>query len=470
MRARVSPRSAVVLLLMLAAGHQLWNAWSQPGFWGYDEGAHAGYAHAILHSAALPHPLSGWSSFHPPAYHLSAAATWWIFDGSAPQTALLAMRMISGLGILAAGAVVYRLARKLAGSDPIALCATVLTLFVPVAQLSGTMLGNEAMAAGFAALALPPLVALQQDPRRLGSAVWSGLFAGLAMATKYSGVWVLVVCVVPFLRRDLDRSALRSLAACFAVALLVAGPVYLRNLALTGTPIPFTRTLEPMREHEQRMFVRDRLTSDYLTLPLRCGQHPFVQVLAPDGRIAGVEPAMLNVPCLTYAGIWFDPFGVRANRSAPEQGVLAGFVLMLLGLIPTGVMAIGFLGALRRAVSTRGRAAETPLVALSLLGVVSYIGFTWVAPSLSAAKASYLLPLLAPAGVFFAIGAAALPSALRIAALVVSTTAAVVAGWIFTTGAFFPASQPAGSKFYWGSIGSQLPDSHIVEAVLRLIP
>jgi len=471
---RIGQRLAFFALLLAAAGHQVWNAWAQPGFWGYDEGAHAGYALAILDgiraSGTLPHPLSGWSSFHPPLYHLLAAAAWRLLDGAPPQVLFLALRMIAGLGILAAGAVVHHLARRLTGSDAIALCAAALTLFVPVAQLAGTMLGNEALAAGFAALALPPLVSLQEDPRRLRSAVWAGLFAGLALATKYSGAWTLAVCVVPFLRRDLDAHGVRALGACFAVALLVAGPVYARNVALTGTPVPFTRTLEPMREHEQRMFVRERRVSDYLTVPLRCGQHPFVQVLTPDGRIAGTERAMLNVPCLTYAGLWFDPFGIRANRSTPEQGILVGFALMLLGVIPTGVMLLGLGRGLARMVTRRDRARETPLVALALLGAASYVGFTWIAPSLSAAKASYLLPLLAPAGVFFSTGAEMLPRPLRIAALALSALAAVAAAWVFTTGAVFPPAQALGSKFYWGTIGEQLPDSHIVEAVRRLIP
>ncbi len=59
---------SAVARVLLAAGHQIWNAWTQPGFWGYDEGAHAAYALAIRETGALPHPLSGWSSFHPPGY------------------------------------------------------------------------------------------------------------------------------------------------------------------------------------------------------------------------------------------------------------------------------------------------------------------------------------------------------------------------------------------------------------------
>jgi hypothetical protein len=470
MRASVSPRPALLFLLLLAAGHQIWNAWTQPGFWGYDEGAHAGYALAILETGALPHPLSGWSSFHPPLYHLVAAGLWGLFDGFEPRVVFLAMRMVSGLGILTAGVVVHRLARSFTGSDSIALCATAVAVFVPVAQLAGSMLGNEALAAGFTALALPFLVALQDDPRRVRSAAWAGLFAGLALATKYSGAWTLAVCAVPFLRRPLDGPALRALGVCFGVAFLVAGPVYVRNVVLTGTPFPFTRSLDPMKEHEQRMVVRDRQLSDYLTIPLRCGQRPYAQVITADGRIAGAEPAMLNVPCLTYAGIWFDPFGIRATRTHPAQGVLEGFGLMVLGLIPTCLVAIGGFRSLRRVVSTRGRARETPLLALVLLGAASYVGFTWIAPSLSAAKASYLLPLLTPAGVFFASGAEALRGRVRVAALSLSVVAAVAAAWVFTTGTVFPPTQAMGAKFYWGRVGEQLPDSYIVEAVLRLIP
>jgi 4-amino-4-deoxy-L-arabinose transferase-like glycosyltransferase len=469
MRARPSPRGALFVLLVLAAAQYGWNALAQPGFWGYDEGGHAAYALAILETGALPHPLSGWSSFHPPVYHLLAAVGWHVAEPLGPRAVLFALRWLSALGIFAAAGVVAVLARRASGSESIAFAAAAGCLFVPVAQLAGTMVGNEALAAGWSALALGSIVALQRDPGDSRSAALAGLFAGLAFATKYSGAWTLVACAVPFLRRDLDRRGLRSLALCSGLVLLVAGPVYVRNLTVVGTPFPFTRTLEPMKSGEERLLVRPRRVADYLSLPWDCGRYPYVTVVAEGGAWMGVNPAMQSVPCLGYAGLWWDPFGIRATRTDPGEGLLWGRVLLNLGLAPMALVLLGFARAAASTLRSRGRAVEAPLVAVALAGAASFTCFTWIAPSLAAAKSSYLLPLLAPAGVFFALGCAALPRLMRRVAVALSLLAALVSAYAFCTGTVFEAADPAIARSYWTRIGQQLPHSHVTEAASRLL-
>ena len=229
-------------LLAVAAAHYGWNAFAQRGFWGYDEGGHAGQALAILETGALPHPLVGWSSFHPPLYHALGAGAWAAFEPwGGGHAALFALRALSALGILALATGVALLSRRLTGSEPTALAAAAMTLFLPVAQLSGTMVGNEALAAGLAALALVWVVDLQRAPTDTRAAAGAGLLAGLALATKVSGVWVVAACAVPFLRRDLGRNGWKSAAVCFGLIVVVAGPVLARSWLLTGTPAPMTR-------------------------------------------------------------------------------------------------------------------------------------------------------------------------------------------------------------------------------------
>lgn len=457
-------------LLGMAAVHYAWNAWAQRGFWGYDEGGHAGQALAILETGALPHPLVGWSSFHPPVYHGLGAAAWAAFEPwGGGHGALFALRVLSVLGILALASAVAWLSRRLTGSDALALAAAAMTLFLPVAQLSGTMVGNEALAAGLAALALVSIVDLQRDARDARSAARAGLLAGLALATKVSGAWVIAACAVPFLRRDLDDRGRRAAAVCFALALAVGGPALARGWLLTGTPIPMTRHLEPMKSLEARLYAGPRSWSDYLSVPLRCGQHPYVTVVAQGGLIAGFNPAMRSVPCLTYAGFWYDPFGLRANRVEPDSGVGWGVLLLYAGLAPTLLVIVGFAVAVGRTIRSRGRALESPLVLFTLLGLGSFVAFTATAPSLAAAKASYLLPLLAPGGAFFAVACAQLPRGLRRAAIGLSLAAATTAAVVFTSGVAFEPSQPEGSRSYWGAIGSALPGSHVAEATERLL-
>lgn len=466
----MNPRWLVALLLLLAAAHYGWNISAQRGFWGYDEGAHAAYALEILETGALPHPQKGWCTFHPPVYHLLAAATWGALEPLGPRSVLFGLRIFSALGILGVGLVVYGLARRFTGSESIAGVAAAGTLFVPVAQLSATMAGNEALAAGFAAIALFFLVSLQDDPADARAAACAGLFAGLAFATKFSGLWTVAACAVPFLRLDLDPRARRSLAVCAVAISILAGPIYLRNVLETGTPLPFTRTVHPlMTDQEARLQGASRHWTDYVRVPLGCGQYPYVNVIVEGGLLAGINGDMQSVPCLAYAGFWFDPFGVRATRSDPSEGLAWGYALMAAGIVPMLLVVFGFGSSVVRVVRTRGRAAEAPLVAVVAMALPSFVAFTWLVPSLSAAKASYLLPLLAPAGAFFAQGCALLPRSGRRVVLAWSVGAAALAAWVFTTGTVFAPTNALASKGFWVAMGRQFPDPYIVEAALRLI-
>jgi 4-amino-4-deoxy-L-arabinose transferase-like glycosyltransferase len=465
----VKARAALAAAFALIAAQYLWNAAAERAFWGYDEGGHAGYALSIRERGVLPDPLSGWSTFHPPAAHLLAAGAWALAEPLGPRASLVALRLPSLLGVGAVALVVFSLARRGTGSETLAGLAAALSLCVPVAQLSATMIGNEGLCAGFTALALAALYGLQRDPRRMRLAVCAGLCAGLAAATKYTGLWSAATCALPFLRRDLGRRGLAAGAACAATLLAVAGPVYVRNEVLAGTPFPMTRTREPMRGGEVLLTLRPRRVADYVTVPWDCGRYPYVTVVGAGGLWTGINPAMQSVPCLAYAGFWWDPFGVRATRVDPEEGLTWGVLLLYAGLVPTGILALGFARLAARALRSRGRAPEAPLLLLCALGAGSFVGFTWLAPSLAAAKSSYLLPLLAPAGVAFAEGCAALPRPAQRVGTLLSLLAATLALYAFTVGTVFATSSREISLAYWTSVGRALPGSFIGEAARRLL-
>jgi 4-amino-4-deoxy-L-arabinose transferase-like glycosyltransferase len=466
-----SAASAIALaLLMLAAATQYaWNAVAIPALAGYDAGAHAGYILGIVETGRLPDLYAGTQTFHPPFYYLLGSAIWALLEPAGPDAVSAGLRSIGGVAMLLAGVVAWRLVRE-RSAWPVAWTATALLLFVPVVQMAAAMVGNEALAAGLAALALPSILALQRDPRRVGQAALAGLFAGLAVATKFSGVFVVVACAVPFLRRDFDRGMLRALAVGIAVGAIVAGPVYARNWWLSGSPFPFTRVLEPVKSLEAANVLRPRRVSDYLWLDPACLLRPSIHHVAGGARAARQRnPAMTNIWGLTYASIWYDAQGHRIPLAFHRDGVHSGPLLTALGVVPTAVMLLGFALALGEALRRRGRSRDAPLVVLWLTGIAFFVAFTWWAQSVHAVKGSYLLPLSVPGALFFARGVDRLGVRARPWILAASAAAAIAAAVVFTQDLVFPSAPAERMAHRYRILGELLPDSYIAEAADRLV-
>ncbi len=467
-------RLALALLTTAVATQYAWNAWSLPALCGYDAPGHAGHALAIAREGRLLDPFSGWVSFHPPAWYLAAAGVWRVLEPFGPAALRAGLRAIAVLAWLTAGLVLYRALRATGVRPETAWVATALLWLVPVNQLAAVMLGNEAFAAAWAALAVACLLRLQVEPRDLRAACGAGVAAGIAFASKFTGAWVAAACVVPFARRDLDRRGARALATCALAGVAVAGPVYAHNLALTGSPFPMTRTRNPtMQAAEAALTLQPRRVRDYFWLPMDCLARPSIHQQADrPGAWSNRNPSMASIPCLVYAGLWYDPFAQRVPIARHRDGEWLGPLLLALGLAPTSLAVAGLVLALRSLVRRRGRSADAPLVAMTALAGASFIAFTWLAPSLTAAKASYLMPLAAPAAVFFARASDALPRRPRLAGLALSLAAALASGLAFTNGlAFEPDRAHARIEArVWQRIGRTLPGSRIDEAVGILVP
>jgi hypothetical protein len=469
--ARRRERWAIALLLLVAAGQRAWNACSLPHLIGYDSPAHAGYIAAIVSEGRLPHPMSGWSTFHPPFYYLLGSVVWRLLAPFGPQVMNVGLVTIGAVAGLVVAVVSFVLARRFGSPPVVAWTAAALVLFVPCAQLAGAMIGNEALAAGIAALALLPLSTLQLEPRNCSAALRTGLLAGLALATKFTGLSIAAACVVPFVRRDLDRAVLRSLGTLVVAAALVAGPVYARNWLLTGSPVPMTRESGPMRKAEANLVLRPRRVGDYLWIDPACLLRPSIfQVPYAKASLRNRNPSMTNVWGLTYASVWFDPFAVRTSLRLHRDGVLIGPALTLVGIVPTMIAFAGFIAAAVGLLRSGGRSREAPLVVMTLAGLALFVAFTWRAPSTAAVKGSYLLALTAPASVFFAQGVALVDPRRRRILIALSLTAVLAAAVGFTNRLVL-TSPPLGfgGEAQWRAWAAQLPESHIDEAMSALL-
>ena len=126
-----------------------------------------------------------------------------------------------------------------------------------------------------------------------------------------------------------------------------------------------------------------------------------------------------------------------APRTFQRASARVGPILTGLGIVPTALMLVGFVAALRESLRRRARTPDAPLVVMSVLGLAVFVAFTLRAPSAVAVKASYLLPLLVPAAVFFARGVDLLGVGRR-TALALAGSAALASGVVFTNGLVFP--------------------------------
>jgi hypothetical protein len=279
---------------------------------------------------------------------------------------------------------------------------------------------------------------------------------------------VAVACIVPFCRRDLDRRGWQGLLLCAFLGAVVTGPIYLRNLHLTGSLTPLTRELEPMRSAEAHGIVRERRLADYLWVDPAVFLRPSVpHVQGEEPGWENLNPAMTSVWGLTYASMWYDAHAHRLPIRRHRDGVYAGPVLLLLGILPTVVMVIGFCSALLEFLRRRGASADAPLVVMGIVGLLTFIAFTARASSTAAVKASYLLPLVVPAAVFFARGVRVIgPRGSRLT-LAGSTLAALCAALVFSNGLLFPVQVLRFGAGRTPEQGSETPELAAVDQGLR---
>jgi hypothetical protein len=462
-------RAALWALFGIALAQRLWNLVKVQPLTGFDAPGHMGYVLTILREHRLPYPTEGWSTFHPPLYYLVASVVWGILEPLGSRAVLYGIRSIGVVLGFAMALVTHRLVRQLGASREVAFAATALVLFVPCIQMSATMEGNEAFAAGIAALGLPSLLALQADPRNMRAALITGAFAALAAISKFTGLALIAACAIPFLRRDLDRAMLRAALALGFVFAVIAGPIYARNVVVAGSPFPMTRTHEPMATAERVQIIRPRQVNDYFTLHADNFLRPSVFQLARlPASYRNRNRAMTSVPGLLYASFWYDPFAHRIPINYHRDGIRSGPTMMVLGLLPTLVMLVGLVAATWESVTRRLRDPSAPLVAMAFAGTGMLALHTWTAQSTASVKGTYLLQLAPIAAVFFAQGAMMLRGRARVVALALSLAAVAAAAFVFTEGMLFWSAPPGVAA--WVAWARQLPGSHIEEAIRWLFP
>ena len=163
-------------------------------------------------------------------------------------------------------------------------------------------------------------------------------------------------------------------------------PIYVRNIALSGSPIPMPRT-------HTGITLRERAPIDYLWFDPGVFRRPSIY------HVEGKRPsrsnrnmAMANVWGLAYAGWWYDPYAHRIPRAFHRDGVYAGTLTTVLGIVPTAMVLLGFGVGLRELWRRRSATPDAPILAMAALGLASFVSIPLQSASTSIAKGAYLLP------------------------------------------------------------------------------
>ncbi len=231
-----------------------------------DEGAHLQLVRHIALTGSLPrftgYDGAGYEAHQPPAYYVAAAAVWKAAKPlQTPDARARAVRVLSTLfGVLIICAVWYTGRVLFPDSHTLPLAAAAVTALLPMHLAICSAVSNDALCnLAFALFMMDAAIALRGDGSSLWPAVRMGLWTGLAVWTKLTGLILIpMLLLVVFLAWGNGKGRPMALfaAAVAALALLVpwgmhmyrrapSDPLQLQAFERTFRSTALRRDIEP---------------------------------------------------------------------------------------------------------------------------------------------------------------------------------------------------------------------------------
>ena len=382
--------AAVLVLGAVAIGLRFRNAWVYPLDMGFDAQGNWAYIDSLRSFGVLPDPETTWSAAHPPLFYALSAALSFVLGHPDPHAVVIATRFFStAVGLGAIGAIMVWVRRFDPSQPERAWLSGALVLFLPVHIYMSAMLSEEILVSSLTTfVVLGVLTDLRGDSGVARAWLWGGL-AGLALLTKLSGLLVVIAAGGAYLLagwtgRGGMWGAVRGLALGLG-AFCTGGWFYVYRWWARGYFYP--SGLEVHRIMFE-MPPGQRTLADYFSFP-------FSSLTGSDLLSAELIHSVWGS---TYATIWFDGHRHFLPLEAPGL-MLAGVVIGVLGLIPTGAFLIGSVRGVRR-MMRKANAIDGLLLGLIALNVAGYVLFTWRNPWFATLKGSFLLGLAAPFAIY----------------------------------------------------------------------
>lgn len=379
-------RWAVALLAALAA-IAAWNVLRYPPGLGYDAIDHIAYARGILDGNGFPDGIGEY--YTPPGFYTVAAGAIWLGETLGLGDPLRVVQLVNALLLLGTAVLVLELGRLVfPGRRLLHTAALGLFAFGALAAKSAAMVHPETMSMFFCALALVLAARMVTSSSwRAWEALAVGAALGAGQLVRAFSLWtfavvLLVLATVAVVRSAERRQVLRAGALVLLATALVTGPWYVYQSSRYTNPV-FDRpqVQKPLWQRRPLSFYLDPGLPQVITSPTK--PH-FPNRFWPQ----------------LYAEGWGDYYGTfvwNNGRPAPDDAERRTLVLqMVLALVPTALIAAGWLALLWRSLrpSVFRRAPELLLVSLlPLAGIAGMLYFTVSYPTGDGdvIKATYML-------------------------------------------------------------------------------
>jgi 4-amino-4-deoxy-L-arabinose transferase-like glycosyltransferase len=408
---RLHHRALLIVLVGVAALLRVILAVGSPTPYGYVYDFYHEAVQLLYSTGRLPSSTDCWQCYHPPLFTFAALPIYALGRAlsTAPDTLTdPALRFVAPIALVCGGVVTYygyRTLRHFRFTGTELVVGTALMLALPCLFISSYGIEADILLNALMAAFLYYLLRFMQIRRatRVADASIVGVLAGLACATKYSGLLaptILVVTVtarLPFTRQrwHLVSGMLVALAIC----IVIGSWKYVDNIRHHRTPLFANGSAQQGFSIAERPLFLDKYEFHTLRFAelrrLTWGE-------LPPGLLTDL-PIYRSVWTTLHAMAWGDMsfFSDTSRHEAdvppyPRKNInpILAFSVLLLGIIPTVLALQGF-------VATIGHSAVRPLAIASGLTLVAY--FAWViAQERWALKTKYILYLL-PAYVAFAL-------------------------------------------------------------------
>ena len=361
----------------------------------------------------LPASTDCWQCYHPPLFYvlgwpLYAFGRW--TAAAAANGDARGLRWLAGLGTISAAVTIYygyRLLRLFGCRGGSLVIGVALLVTFPCLFISSY--GADADIVLTAILsAFIYYFTRDSATATLASSLRLGVLAGLAAATKYSGLVAVASAVILYAVRIVSGPgrllAIRHAVMIVALCAVVGGWKYVDNYRHYGTPLYANGSALEGFSIDRSAHLRGHY--EFTTLRLAA----LMRVFGPRavrGTLTDL-PVYRSVPTTLHALAWSDmSFFSEPTRHGdpthpyPRKDVSLGLIgiVLMLGFVPELLAAIGFVGTLRRRLFR-------PLAVISAVGVSSYVWW-FLSQESWGLKTKYLLFLL-PAFVVYAVSGFAL--------------------------------------------------------------
>ena len=382
--------SGIYLIFFFLILINILNAVKYPHGKGFDAHGHIEYIKYVALHWHPPLANQGWEMFQPPVFYFLAAVLYQFFGLFTSESvcfkAIQFFSAVSGTGIVV---FVYLTLRKLYPQNlSVQLFSVSIGAFLPILLYMNPLVSNEILTGLMISIALYVLICYGfEEYLSLSKSFLLGLFVGIALLTKYTGVCIFLTSFMILLTRmftnsSMWRKELLNIAIFIFTVFLVSGWFYVRNFVIFDNT--FIGNWDEVSGFHYEQPPGYRTLSFYTQFGSVFFEHPYANRFISfwDG---------------IYATLWTDGHGYFVTQ--PDQIILMRLIIWL-AVIPTTAILLGFFQSVKSILKSPYRNPNLAFVLLSLLTLTAIISFSIEVPYYSTIKAFFFLSLTIPISIF----------------------------------------------------------------------